>query len=464
MSTMQLLPFFTPLYDLVQTRTGLRLSDTQQQDLARLIEKPDGLLTPPNPNEWAVLLREQPTESALWQSVIRCATVGETYFFRNQAQFDALRTVVLPALIENQYQRGQKQLRLWSAGCATGEEPFSLAIVLRDLLPDIDSWQVTILATDINSDNLERARHGLYRAWSFRNETPADVRDRWFSPEGDNFTISPAIRRMVDFRLLNLINDDYPSLETGIMDMDVILCRNVTIYFDQKTTQGIAERFHRVLNADGWLVVGHAEPISSVYQGFEPRNFPDTVLYQKVPLTKSTLEIRPVEPVPVFRPAIQVNTNPAYQSKESPAPEPETKKKERTQAGDAWEKARQAADAEKWDNALVWLMHAEAAYKFQPHVYHLRATVQWQLGDLEGAMVSLRQAIYCDPNFALAHYTLAALSEARGDHKLASRHWRLAQRAIRDMALSSSCLCRRSHRRDAARLVDAPVEHPGRQQ
>src|SRR5262249_11882963 len=143
---------------------------------------------------------------------------------------------------------------------------------LRELLPDIDRWHITILATDINGSNLERAQRGQYRGWSFRNETPTSVRERWFIPEGENLKISPVIHRMVEFKLLNLISDEYPSFTTGTLHMDLILCRNVTIYFDRDTTQAIAGRFYKALNMDGWLVVGHAEPMSSVYQGFTPRN------------------------------------------------------------------------------------------------------------------------------------------------------------------------------------------------
>ena len=333
---------FNLLYELIHERTGLRLSDTQQQDLIRLIQNPDVFPALPNLHEFFILLRDQPTDSEAWQSVIRCVTVGETYFFRNQAQFTALREGVLPGLIEKQRSIGAKQLRLWSAGCATGEEPFSLAMLLRDLLPDIDTWHITILATDINSANIERAQRGLYRSWSFRHETPSDLRDRWFTPDEASFQISPVIRRMVDFRLINLTSDDYPSFETGIMNLDLIVCRNVTIYFDQKTTEDIAARFHRALNADGWLVVGHAEPMSAVYQGFGARNFPDTVLYQKVPLPASEAAV--IEPTPVFTPAFQFKTTPA--PRPNPTPKVEPAREVVPAVVDAWEKARQAADAE----------------------------------------------------------------------------------------------------------------------
>ncbi|HLY27683.1 MAG TPA: CheR family methyltransferase [Aggregatilineales bacterium] len=422
----------------IQERIGLRLSETQEQDLNRLLHDSQLFPTQIDQSILAAMLLEQPTDSPIWQSIIRCVTVGETYFFRNKPQFEALRTEVLPALIERRRQRNQLHLRLWSAGCATGEEPFSLAILLQDLLSDFEQWQITILATDINSGNLERAQKGLYRAWSFRNETPADIQERWFTREGESLKLATTIQRMVLFKQLNLLGESFPSFETGTMNMDLILCRNVTIYFDQKTTQGIAERFHRALNTDGWLVVGHAEPMSSVYHGFATRNFPNTVLYQKVAVAEPDPGVtKPLDPLPELAPkpkAVPVS-RPAPKSTEAPkrAQVPKVESVPEKPQPTFWEKAKQAADSEEWNKALVWLVQAESENQFQPEVYHLRALVQWQLGDLDGAMDSLRQAIYCDANFALAHYLLADLSEALGDKKQALRHWRLAQRSIKDL-------------------------------
>jgi chemotaxis protein methyltransferase CheR len=417
----------TAITTIVQDRTGLRFSDTQIQDLQRLLLSPEFLTAHPNLETLPQLLLAESTQHNVWQALIRCVTVSETYFFRNEPQFDALRTSVLPSLIEHRRQRGQLQLRLWSAGCATGEEPYSLAMLLQALLPDIEQWHITIMATDLNENNLERARRGLYRSWSFRNETPSDIRERWFTREGETLKLSSVIRRMVILKPLNLISEIYPSFETGTMNMDLILCRNVTIYFDQVTTQRIAQRFYDALNTEGWLVVGHAEPMSSVYAGFAACNFPNTVLYQKVALPNEEKPIVSTEfslstikvPVPITVPVIR-------ESKPSDV----IPVKADTKFDKYWEHAQQAADAELWDIALTWLNRAQTEDQFQPQVYHLRALVQWQLGDMAEALSSLRQALYCDNSFALAHYTIAEVYETQRNHRLALRHWRLAQDSI----------------------------------
>jgi chemotaxis protein methyltransferase CheR len=436
------------IYSAIQERTGLRLSDTQKQDLERLLLNPQFLPDKTNLTELPMLLLEQPTDSTVWQSLIRTVTVGETYFFRNQAQFEALRLKILPDLIKKRRQNGQLHLRFWSAGCATGEEPYSLAMLLRDLIPDVNAWQITILATDVNEYSIARAQRGAYRAWSFRNETPHEIQAQWFSRHGESFQISPVIQRMVYFKHLNLISDHYPSFDSNTMNMDLILCRNVTIYFDQETTKSIAERFHKTLVPDGWLVVGHSEPMASIYKGFSTRNFPNTVLYQKStsenpesaqpdltttpplyspsqyetkPLNLSALDTKPLS-------SVNPTKNVSYvvmPIAEVLAETPDT----------FYLKAKASADIEDWPQTLLYLTQAEFEDKFFAPVYLLRAIVQWHLGDVDGALNSLRHAIYCMPRFAMAHFTLAEIYKSRNENALARRHWKLADQALSGLTL-----------------------------
>ncbi len=422
------------LYLLIESRTGLVLNEHQRADIASVL---DSLPTSPDGNPFddpRTLLAETPVTHPLWQRLVQSITVGETYFFRNQAQFDVLRSEILPTLINERRKMGSKQLRLWSAGSASGEEPYSLAILLRELLPDIESWNIAILATDINAGYLERARQGVYRAHSFRNETPKDLRERWFVEEKDGYRLKASIRSMVVFESLNLVSDDYPAFENSTMYMDVILCRNVTIYFDRETTRLIARRFHKALNQNGWLVVGHSEPQADIYQGFVARNFKDTVLYQKesseTPQESVALPAAIVPdrvPLPVYTspqkrknvPAVKI-ANPISQNS------PET---------DFWMQAKQAADLGRRAEALQWLDKAERRDQLRPEVHYLRALVELDAGHDAQAIQLLRRAIYCDPNFVLAHYTLGDVYHRRAAPKEAARHWQLALDAVENREL-----------------------------
>jgi len=222
--------------------------------------------------------------------LINILTIGETHFFRNTAQFEALANFVLPGLIAKKREAaslltpngpGVPQLRIWSAGCSTGEEPYSIAILLRELIPDIDKWRIFILGTDINTDSLARARQAVYREWSFREEKARERRSIYFEKRGLSFYLNDDIRRQVTFAQQNLIEDDFPSTKNGIMAMDLILCRNVTIYFSQEITEQLTNKFYATLVDDGWLVVGHAEPSLTAYRNFQTRSYPKTIFYQK---------------------------------------------------------------------------------------------------------------------------------------------------------------------------------------
>ena len=202
---------------------------------------------------------------------------GETHFFRNAAQFDALYSQVLPQIIERR--RALRTLRIWSAGCASGAEPCSIAILLQELLPDVDEWSITILGTDINTEALDRARKAIYSTWAFREQRARQWQSRYFRRKGDRYELVPEVRHMVTFAQLNLARDNYPAYETNTMFMDLILCRNVTIYFTESVTKRVIERLHDALVGGGWLVVGHSEHSLTTYHRFQARNYANAILH-----------------------------------------------------------------------------------------------------------------------------------------------------------------------------------------
>jgi chemotaxis protein methyltransferase CheR len=211
-------------------------------------------------------------------------TIGETYFFREKKSLEAIETHILPELIRSRRRErgGGRQLRIWSAGCCTGEEPYSLAIMLSKMLPDRRDWRITILATDINPRFLRKAAAGVYGAWSFR-ETPPQIKESYFRPVGEGrFEVVPQIKDMVSFSRLNLVEDAYPSLSNNTNDLDVILCRNVLMYLVEDQRRKVLHQFHRGLTEGGWLVVSPSETPLASFSEFTAVNFPDAILYRKV--------------------------------------------------------------------------------------------------------------------------------------------------------------------------------------
>ncbi len=463
-------PDYGQLYDLIEAHTGLTLDENKRKDIQRVVEPllaAEGLADVHSLN---VLLDDLPLTDDKWRLLTQTVTIGETYFFRNRAHFNALRDRLLPDLIAGRRASGFKRLRIWSAGCASGEEPYSIAILLRELLPDLPDWDITILGTDLNVDALDRARKGLYRASAFRNETPDYLQDRWFRPVGDQFELDQVIREMVLFKPLNLVADDYPSFDSGTMGIDLLICRNVTIYFGAETTRAIVRRFFQAIVEDGWLIVGHSEPVAETYQteGFVPRNFTNAVFYQKSAAAAENMPLpwwtapppaetprRSPPPPPaqshsleeiLARTRPKVEPKPARQSPPAePPPAPPNGPAHGAAAGqaaeaDIWQQAKAAADRGRLDDALALIDRAEGENPMLPQVHYLRALVLLQQDEADRALHALRRAIYCDPDFALAHYSLGELYARRREHRLAFRHWRLAEKAIGDLAPSQQLL------------------------
>ncbi|MBT5828590.1 MAG: protein-glutamate O-methyltransferase CheR [Candidatus Latescibacteria bacterium] len=207
-------------------------------------------------------------------------TVGETYFFRDQRGFELLEGVILPALIHARLGK-QQQLKIWSAGCSTGEEPYSLAILLSRMI-NLADWDVTILGTDINPMSLEKASQGVYTSWSFRGGSP-EIQQQYFRETlAGHFEIIPRIKDMVTFSTLNLMDNLYPSMMNNTWDVDVILCRNVLMYFSPACAKKVAHKFFQTLVNGGCLLVSPVEVSKDVFQGFAERHSPKGTLYQKV--------------------------------------------------------------------------------------------------------------------------------------------------------------------------------------
>jgi chemotaxis protein methyltransferase CheR len=264
--------------DLVRARSGIELPAVRRPDLEKAVMKTMDELGLASPEALLDYLTAAGHDGVALEGVVSRITVGETHFFRNQPQFAALEEHILPQLIEAR--RGVRRLRIWSAGCATGEEPYSLAIALQHCLPDLANWNVLILATDINRSALANAQKGVYGAWSFR-ETSPQFQAEYFDAVERKFVIKPSLRAMVTFAYLNLVEDRYPSMFTNTQAMDLIFCRNVLIYFSEATNRGVVERLGQCLTPGGWLVVGHAEPSQLMFRSFTVHNFPGTILYQK---------------------------------------------------------------------------------------------------------------------------------------------------------------------------------------
>lgn len=209
----------------------------------------------------------------LHTQVVEALATNETSFFRDSAPFESLRKIVIPNLIEA---RGAtRAIRIWSAACSTGQEPYSLAMLLREHFLALDSWNVEIIATDLSNDVLERAREGRYSQLEINRGLPAPMLVKYFAKDGTGWRIKDEIRSMVTFRQLNLV-ENWPALQ----EMDVVLLRNVLIYFDLETRKLIYKRLHRVIRPDGYLLLGGGETPSHLDERFKRVQYEKCDFYQ----------------------------------------------------------------------------------------------------------------------------------------------------------------------------------------
>ncbi|MDY6938100.1 MAG: CheR family methyltransferase [Cyanobacteriota bacterium] len=214
-----------------------------------------------------------------WQELINLLTVTESYFFRDSGQFNLLKRTILPKLIaQKRKTSGTPTLKIWSAACSSGEEPYSLAILLQELLPDLSDWNLSIIGTDINQTILDKAKRGIYGDWSFRS-IDSQVKKRYFTQHQEGWKLDRSIREMVKFAYLNLVTDRFTDL--NLKNIDLILCRNVFIYFKEEAIERAIEKFDRTLQPGGYLMTAHAELPESALARLQTLVFPNSAIYQR---------------------------------------------------------------------------------------------------------------------------------------------------------------------------------------
>jgi chemotaxis protein methyltransferase CheR len=199
----------------------------------------------------------------LTAQVVEAMTTNETFFFRDKIPFDHLRDTILPALAQSR--AGRRSIRIWSAASSTGQEPYSIAMCLREFGPALSGWRSEIVATDLSQEVLEKSKAGLYSQFEVQRGLPIQLLVKYFSQLGEFWQLSADIRGMVQHRQLNLLQD-----VSHLGKFDVIFCRNVLIYFDQETKISIFERLARMLEPDGFLMLGAAESVVGITDAFRP--------------------------------------------------------------------------------------------------------------------------------------------------------------------------------------------------
>lgn len=453
--------------DVVRRRAGLTFTDARRSEVEHTIHRTMRSRGIESEQRFIELLDE---DAAMREALVAELTVGETYFMRVQEHFELLRWELLPALLS----RGDDPVRVWSAGCASGEEPYSVAMVFDELGA---LHRADITGTDIARPRLEQARAGVYSRWSLRGVSDAMIRRYFRARDARHVELSPRIRRRVTFRYLNLAEDPFPSLSTGIWGMDVILCRNVLIYFDEPAVERVARRLIASLSDDGWLLPGPSDPAIAPFVDCDVVMTDAGLAYRRPGRAESPdargrvtrPEVPPgpprIEPVHIAEervaPAVPdgVETAGAERDRaEADRVEPQraeaesaaeaTEREGLSQLERAWRErdfdsvaavAREMAGSDAADERLYvrWLRAlanrgrleeaAEVAVRAldgcgpTAELLYLNAVILLHGGHASAAAVSARQALYVDRSLTVAHITLADAQQRLGDTRAARR-------------------------------------------
>ncbi len=427
---------FDELAQLAARQIGLRIPDGAHDRFVGILRERTAHLCYASLKDYQTFLAGRQA-TAEWEELARIFTCGETFFFRDHGQIDLLRLRLLPELIAQH--RNDKTLRLWSAGCASGEEVYSLAMLVDMLLPKRDGWNILILGTDIDSEAIARAQRGRYGQWSFRM-VPAELQQRYFHLEDKEWILDERIRRMVTFRVVNLVGEPFPDLASELHDMDLILCRNVFIYFNPAAVHAVAAKFAATLREGSYLLTAHTELIGHPVRELESRLFVEGVVYQRA--SYQPVVARPVSPAalsvatevwrapPVARPSVSLTAKvpPAAVQVTSLAPLPVALNDEVL-----LKESRAHADRGEFGLAEQICHKALAVNPLAAAPYFLLAQLAQVKADLNQAKECLNKAIYLDSHFVAAYLELAALYERTDDMPRAQTLRRAALGIVRGM-------------------------------
>jgi len=427
---------FKLFQEIISEKSGLHFTESKKEALRVSLLTRIKFREFENFKQYYRFLKVHPDGENEFRELLTLLTINETSFFRNPEQFDVLKKSVLTELIEKNTDRN---IKIWSAGCSTGEEPYSIAITLLETINNPDLWNIELLGTDVDKSALSLAKEGVYRKKSLRI-TPKEYIDKYFIPENGGFIIGDKVKKMVNFDYFNLTDEMYPAPLKG--KWDIIFCRNVLIYFNQENVSKTIKKFSESLNENGYFFPGYSEILSTYESYFKPVRFGGIYVYRK--------KVKQAEPE-------------AEQKKETGRLEISARlKKEKEKAETLYKKAVEYFIREEFEQSLdsveksleldsmnpgahlikgriyferslyekAQMSCREAAYlnPFMPEAHYMLGLTFAKLGKTDEALNELRTAVSLNRNFAMAYYNIAVLLETR-DRKEALREYIKAVKA-----------------------------------
>jgi len=269
---------FKQLRDFIYDQSGIYIADNRKYLVENRLAGRLKELNLKSYNEYYYFLRYDSGRRQELNRLFESVTTNETSFYRNPPQLRVFQTKVLPDILEEQRKKGNKRLNIWSAGCSTGEEPYTLAmIILETLRNETASWKIKITANDLSEAVLQSARRGVYNEYTLRT-TPKEIIGKYFTKEGNAYKVKPEVKRLVSFGQINL--SDRLAVKR-VERSQIVFCRNVIIYFDDDMKKRVISAFYDNLLPGGVLLIGHSESLHNISRAFKPIHHPGAIVYRK---------------------------------------------------------------------------------------------------------------------------------------------------------------------------------------
>lgn len=270
---------FVQLRDFIYQQCGIYIAENRKYLVENRLSNRLKDLNLKSFGEYYQYLRYDANKRSELNKLFEVVTTNETSFYRNPPQLQVFQEKVLGAVIAELRAKGQKRLRIWSAGCSTGEEPYTLGIILHEVLrSEIASWDIRITANDLSEAVLASARKGMYSDYALRT-TPPEITNRYFIKEGTQYRIDPKVQQLVQFGQINL--SDRTQLKR-VERSQIVFCRNVIIYFDDEMKKQVIGSFYDNLLPGGYLLIGHSESLHNISRAFKPEHHTGAIIYRKL--------------------------------------------------------------------------------------------------------------------------------------------------------------------------------------
>lgn len=454
----------------IENQTGWHFTKDGRDNLQKKLEPlVDDLGFKDPENDIQILMKTSLTKDQT-HILARHLTIGETYFFRDKNLFETLEKVILPELIKKK-ELLDKSLKIWCAACSTGEEPYSIAILLSKLIPFLDAWNVQIIGTDINPYFLQKAKLGEYKEWSFRGLSESLKKQYFKKSSTQKYTLNADIKSMVSFEYINLVDDSYPSLISGIYAVDLIICNNVLIYFSKDQIQKVIKKVSNSLREGGCLIV---TPIEAPYvKEVRLKNIPS--LGSHYYFKSSHIEDKPIPLKKIVSKFLnnfsKSSRKPAITKNAGTQKEPVNAKDSLSEASlkskilekeaevfykegryqevisflnqECFYKGQKLFDGSAFKHlgelivksfantgqpakALEFLKELIQQNKLDPHLHFLQGSIFQEIGQNKDAQQAFKKTLFLDPQFVLAYFSLGNLYLKEGNTKASTLYFRNA--------------------------------------